>query len=99
MEQIGQFVAGGYWRRMSAAQRDTYLKLFSEWVLKTYSVRLGGYSGEQFKVIKSTPVGERDVIVYTRINKSGGNGFNANRSEERRVGKECDSTCRSRWSP
>lgn len=78
MEQIGQFVAGGYWRRMSAAQRDTYLKLFSEWVLKTYSVRLGGYSGEQFKVIKSTPAGERDVIVYTRIKKSGGDGFNAN---------------------
>src|SRR3546814_12600906 len=23
----------------------------------------------------------------------------ADRSEERRVGKECDSTCRSRWSP
>ena len=23
----------------------------------------------------------------------------ANRSEERRVGKECVSTCRSRWSP
>src|SRR3546814_13955105 len=23
----------------------------------------------------------------------------AHRSEERRVGKECDSTCRSRWSP
>src|SRR3546814_2862297 len=25
--------------------------------------------------------------------------FNARRSEERRVGKECVSTCRSRWSP
>src|SRR3546814_11168943 len=23
----------------------------------------------------------------------------SNRSEERRVGKECDSTCRSRWAP
>ena len=23
----------------------------------------------------------------------------AKRSEERRVGKECDSSCRSRWSP
>src|SRR3546814_4768351 len=23
----------------------------------------------------------------------------SSRSEERRVGKECDSTCRSRWSP
>src|SRR3546814_7173731 len=25
--------------------------------------------------------------------------FDADRSEERRVGKECVSTCRSRWSP
>src|SRR3546814_16950691 len=27
------------------------------------------------------------------------NDIPANRSEERRVGKECVSTCRSRWSP
>src|SRR3546814_2181215 len=26
-------------------------------------------------------------------------GVDADRSEERRVGKECVSTCRSRWSP
>src|SRR3546814_13182335 len=26
-------------------------------------------------------------------------GFRRDRSEERRVGKECVSTCRSRWSP
>src|SRR3546814_13732672 len=26
-------------------------------------------------------------------------GFDIERSEERRVGKECVSTCRSRWSP
>src|SRR3546814_2315241 len=28
-----------------------------------------------------------------------GEGSNGPRSEERRVGKECVSTCRSRWSP
>src|SRR3546814_15498355 len=28
-----------------------------------------------------------------------GHGATRNRSEERRVGKECGSTCRSRWSP
>lgn len=78
MEQIARFVAGSYWRRMTPAEKETYQKLFSEWVLKTYSVRLGGYSGEQFQVIKSTPAGERDVIVYTRISKSGSNGFDAN---------------------
>src|SRR3546814_8854938 len=31
---------------------------------------------------------------YSRFHKSGDD-----RSEERRVGKECVSTCRSRWSP
>src|SRR3546814_18260264 len=29
----------------------------------------------------------------------GGGAAGKNRSEERRVGKECVSTCRSRWSP
>src|SRR3546814_12603407 len=29
----------------------------------------------------------------------GGHELMTNRSEERRVGKECVSTCRSRWSP
>ena len=77
MNDIGRFVLGTYWRRMSADQRETYLKLFSEWVLKTYSVRLGGYSGEKFQVINTTPAGQHDVLVKTRINKSGRDGFNA----------------------
>src|SRR3546814_14975214 len=37
----------------------------------------------------------RDVIATAYDIASGGAG----RSEERRVGKECVSTCRSRWSP
>src|SRR3546814_3133584 len=31
--------------------------------------------------------------------RSRGRRYRCNRSEERRVGKECVSTCRSRWSP
>lgn len=77
LEQIGQFVVGIYWRRMSPEQRETYMKLFGEWVLKTYSVRLGGYSGEQFQVLNTTPTGQRDVLVKTRITKGSADGFNA----------------------
>src|SRR3546814_9396588 len=33
------------------------------------------------------------------VNRGSSSGLNSNRSEERRVGKECVSTCRSRWSP
>src|SRR3546814_10960031 len=41
--------------------------------------------------VDNTKVREAQVV---RINKT-----KASRSEERRVGKECVSTCRSRWSP
>src|SRR3546814_14464969 len=36
------------------------------------------------------------IDVHLRLNLTGGG---MERSEERRVGKECVSTCRSRWSP
>src|SRR3546814_1806436 len=50
----------------------------------TFGVSLNGYS----YVILGNP----DVNSSIRL-------FQAGRSEERRVGKECVSTCRSRWSP
>src|SRR3546814_293898 len=37
-------------------------------------------------------------VVPTRVVRAVPNKFK-HRSEERRVGKECVSTCRSRWSP
>src|SRR3546814_16072324 len=37
----------------------------------------------------------RAIIVRLRVEARGA----GHRSEERRVGKECVSTCRSRWSP
>src|SRR3546814_2864226 len=40
--------------------------------------------------------GQRDIFWLNRCNS---NSAAPRRSEERRVGKECVSTCRSRWSP
>src|SRR3546814_20807172 len=42
--------------------------------------------------------GERRVVAFVRALVPDVTGL-AFRSEERRVGKECVSTCRSRWSP
>src|SRR3546814_15492266 len=50
-------------------------------------------------------VGLQDIATLEGIDDQGRyiidgfNGIDAFRSEERRVGKECVSTCRSRWSP
>src|SRR3546814_12561983 len=40
-----------------------------------------------------------DVIHDGSTRDGGAVGYSRGRSEERRVGKECVSTCRSRWSP
>src|SRR3546814_14322820 len=42
--------------------------------------------------------GERAVVLI-KVERKIGSHFHHIRSEERRVGKECVSTCRSRWSP
>src|SRR3546814_20563745 len=52
-----------------------------------------------------TPEGMLDAIrgidfkVWAYTNSAGTRRYRNKRSEERRVGKECVSTCRSRWSP
>src|SRR3546814_3331276 len=45
--------------------------------------------------------GARSILSSAATTRSGGGaaGGRVGRSEERRVGKECVSTCRSRWSP
>src|SRR3546814_10937686 len=39
------------------------------------------------------------IAAAWAANNADGNDESETRSEERRVGKECVSTCRSRWSP
>src|SRR3546814_9234826 len=45
------------------------------------------------------PGGQAGELQPGRQRPDGGIGGVEGRSEERRVGKECVSTCRSRWSP
>src|SRR3546814_14214681 len=47
------------------------------------------------------PVHDRGRLAHARIGRTqyGQLGWQVDRSEERRVGKECVSPCRSRWSP
>src|SRR3546814_1650893 len=55
---------------------------------------------ERIELVRSAspaPAGDRSPATATVNGQSG--GTLELRSEERRVGKECVSTCRSRWSP
>src|SRR3546814_19412050 len=69
------------------------------------AVRAGGLGSEILAqaTVTAAPAGEAIVTAraggaVTQVFKRLGDPVKA-RSEERRVGKECVSTCRSRWSP
>lgn len=69
LEAIGKFVVGRYWRKMTPEQQREYQELFSEWLLKTYANRLGGYRGQTLKIVKNSETDSRykDVIVTTQV--------------------------------
>src|SRR3546814_1681498 len=78
-------------------QKTAYEMRISDWSSDVCSSDLGGRSAKRTtdSVFESGPTVLRARFrVVERPSTS-----ITNRSEERRVGKECVSTCRSRWSP
>jgi phospholipid transport system substrate-binding protein len=71
---LGQLVLGRYWRQANPRQRSEYLRLFRRYMLQTFVQRLRqyvgsdlGFAGERFQIIASRPVGQRDVLVQSRV--------------------------------
>ncbi|MDA1097777.1 MAG: ABC transporter substrate-binding protein [Proteobacteria bacterium] len=77
MPFIARFALGKHWRKATPQQRADYQALFEEFILKTYSRRMGGYAGETFAVSDARPAGKKDVMVKTHINQPGGPPINA----------------------
>lgn len=66
---LARLALGHAWRGLSGAQKDEYERLFTDFVLKTYSRRLQGYSGERFAVLGSSAAGRDDVMVRSEIRR------------------------------
>ena len=67
MQSISRTVAGKHWQDMSPKQQAEFQKLFSEWVLKTYSRRFGGYEGEDIAVGDASAIGRDSILVQTKV--------------------------------
>jgi len=66
---IGRFVLGRSWRTASPQQQADYLALFEDFLVLTYSRRLGGYTGERLAVVAERAANERDTVVRTQIER------------------------------
>ena len=64
---IGRFVVGQTWKSMNEEQREAYLSQFEEWVLRTYSKRLGGYSDQAFEIIGAKSINNDEALVSTKL--------------------------------
>ncbi len=71
---IGRFVLGRYWNQASEEERQEYLDLFEELVVRTYADRFSEYSGEKFAIAKVQRDAERPnyATVGTTILRPGG---------------------------
>ncbi len=72
---IARFVLGRYWRRATPEQRDSYVELFGQFVIKSYSRRLGGFAGSSFDIVGAEPIGKSDFLVTTILQRKSGPSF------------------------
>ena len=64
---IARFVAGRHWRKAGPAERRAYLDAFGEYVVKTFSARLGGVTVDRFEVVGCSDIGKTDILVHSRV--------------------------------
>jgi phospholipid transport system substrate-binding protein len=69
---MARTAVGSYWDQMSDAQRDAYLKAFSDFSVANYANRFDDYSGERFETLNKSETSRGDTLVNTAIIKSDG---------------------------
>ena len=71
IELIGRFVLGKYARKATRAQLREYKSLYREFFVGSYSRQLCAFRGDLVTVLGSQPVGARDLMVDTRVDRDG----------------------------
>ncbi|HVR67306.1 MAG TPA: ABC transporter substrate-binding protein [Verrucomicrobiae bacterium] len=64
---IGRFVLGRHWKAASDTERTEFLKLFEDFIVRSYAARFAGYSGETFSVKGSTPGPKSATVVHSKV--------------------------------
>jgi phospholipid transport system substrate-binding protein len=69
---IARFVLGRYWRIATPDERRQFLKLFEQYIVLAYTVRLSGHPDAVFKV-QGSRTDQDGLFVASEIERSGGN--------------------------
>lgn len=64
---IGKFVLGRYWRAATEEEKQEFLKLFEELLVKSYARRFAEYSGESFEVRNVRDEANGEALVQSLV--------------------------------
>jgi phospholipid transport system substrate-binding protein len=64
---IGRFVLGRYWQTATDQEKREFAPVFRDYVVQSYSVRFGEFSGASFKVTGERPESPTSTIVRTTV--------------------------------
>ena len=67
LKPIARFVLGRYWRKANSRQRERYVALFEDYIVRSYSSRFSEYKGETFRIIDEQSQKESGAVVKTMI--------------------------------
>jgi len=65
--KIGRFVLGRYWQTATEPQKQEFAPVFRDYVVQSYSVRFGEFTGASFKVTGERPESPTSTIVGTTV--------------------------------
>jgi phospholipid transport system substrate-binding protein len=75
IEGVGRFILGRWWNVATEAERQEYLRLFEEIIIRNLSSRFGELAGVRFSLGRTQPRAEDDVLVSTEVLQPGSAPF------------------------
>ena len=76
---LARMTMGRHWRQANARQRETFVGVFRQYLLQSFTSRLRRYTStdldaarERFSILGTRNVGKRDVVVRSRITPPSG---------------------------
>jgi phospholipid transport system substrate-binding protein len=72
MPRIARFVLGKYWRNATDQEKTEFAKVFRDYMVSSYSKKIGSYSGENLKINNATSLNDRESLVYSLIERPQG---------------------------
>lgn len=67
LPSIGRFVLGRYWRMANTQEREEYINLFEDVVVKTYASQFDDYHNETLKVVGAFEGKDGGITVQSKV--------------------------------